>query len=179
MWTVFDLILSNAITAKMPSSWRHLLTHSTMLGFLCLWGWVWYVSGVLWEKEYGLVWRTCLVLTLVFGSCLIFCIPLDGLVCVNKNCAHISERNLPKLESGNTYEAIAKDDFNVASQEDSYLGIAGTASNEVNLSVHNVDCFRSYFIKRYDGKNAFFLTVFTHSFNHVGVPVSLGLSMIC
>ena len=109
MWTLFDLILSNAIMAKMPSSWRCLLTHSTILGFLCLWGWLWYVSGVLWEKGYGLLWRTCLVLTLVFGSCLICCIPLGGLVCVNKNCAHISERNAPKLQYAKTYEAIARD----------------------------------------------------------------------
>ena len=108
-WNLFDLILSNAIMAKMPSSWRYLLTHSTMFGFLCLWGRLWYVSGVLWDKEYGLVWTTCLVLTLVFGSGLICSIPLGGLVCVDKNCAHISERNLPKLESGKTYEAIAKD----------------------------------------------------------------------
>ena len=56
---------------------------------------------------------------------------------------------------------------------------AGTASKEVNLSAHNVDCFRSYFIERHNGKTALFLTVFTQSRNHVLVPVSLGLTMIC
>ena len=70
-------------------------------------------------------------------------------------------------------------DFNVTSQEYSYLCIAGTASNEVNLSAHNVDCPRSYFIKQYNGKTALFLTIFTQSLNHVWVPVSLRLTMIC
>ena len=34
---------------------------------------------------------------------------MDRLVCVNKNWAHVSERNVPKLKSGKTYEAIAKE----------------------------------------------------------------------
>ena len=44
------------------------------------------------------MWRTFLVLTLAFWSCLICGVPLDRLVCVNKNWAHVSETNVPKIE---------------------------------------------------------------------------------
>ena len=87
----------------------YLLSHSTMLRFLYLWAWPWCVNRALWKKEEGLVWRSFLVLMLVFWSCLICGVPLNRLVCVNKNWAHLSERNVPKLKSGKTYEAIAKE----------------------------------------------------------------------
>ena len=98
MWTVFDLILPNALMEKVPGSWRYLRSHLTMLGFLCIWSWQWYVSGVVWKKEHGMVWRTYLAWTLVSRSCLICGVPLDGLVCVNKNCAHISQKKCTKIE---------------------------------------------------------------------------------
>ena len=93
------------------SYWCYLLSHSTMLGFLSLWAWPWYVNGALWNKVYGLVWRTCLVLTLVFWSCLIYGGPLDGLVwSVVIRIEYIwIRRKVPQLKSGKTYEEIAKE----------------------------------------------------------------------
>ena len=70
-------------------------------------------------------------------------------------------------------------DFYVASHEKVTVLFGGTASNEINLSAHNVDCFRSYFTKRCNVKTALFLTIFTQSFNHVWLPVYLILTMIC
>ena len=107
--TVFDIILRNPIKEELPGCWRYLLSHSTMLRFPYLWAWPWCVNGALWKKEDGLVWRTFLVWSLVFCSCRICGFPMDRLVCVNKNWAHLSERNVPKLKSGKTYEAIAKE----------------------------------------------------------------------
>ena len=43
-------------------------------------------------------------------------------------------------------------DFNVANDERATVVFAGTASNKIKITVHNVDFFRSYFTKRYNGR---------------------------
>ena len=122
-------------------------------------------------------------MTLKYYSCLKLALlqfrTWNAMACHIHNILHIITAGKPSLVIHEISQMSHGYDFNVASQEDSYLGIAGTASNEVNLSAHNVDSSQSYFIKRYNGKTVLFLTVFTQSLNPVWVPVSLRLTMIC
>ena len=70
-------------------------------------------------------------------------------------------------------------DFSVANHETATVLFAGAASNEIKVTVHSVDFFRSYFTKRYNGRTSWFLTVLPQSFSHLGVPVSSNLTIIC
>ena len=109
MCTVFYLILPNAIMVKLPGSWRYLLSQSTMLGLLYLCSWPRYVTGILWHKEHGLVWRTGVVWILLICSCLICGVTMDGLVSIDKSWRYSSESNVRECKSGKTYETTGKE----------------------------------------------------------------------
>ena len=91
------------------------------------------------------------------------------MACHIHNILHIITAGKPSLVmheiSQNGY------DFNVANHETATVLFAGTASNEIKITVHSVDFFRSYFTKRYNGRTSWFLTVLPQSFSHLGVPV--------
>ena len=113
MCTLFNLILPNTIILKVPAFGRCWCTGSTMLVLPCLLSWPWYVNGTLWNKEHGLLWRSCLVSIVLIWSCLICGVMMDVLFSIDKSWGYSSENNVWKLKSLKTYETMGKERLDI------------------------------------------------------------------